>query len=38
VRVLKAILIPQVLVLCVIGAYALNNVMTNVYDRDIVVP
>src|SRR5688572_12271929 len=31
VRVPKAVLIPQILVLCVIGAYALNNVMTNVY-------
>jgi putative tricarboxylic transport membrane protein len=31
VRVPKAILIPQILVLCVIGAYALNNVMENVY-------
>jgi putative tricarboxylic transport membrane protein len=31
VRVPKAVLIPQVLVLCVIGAYALNNVMDNVY-------
>jgi putative tricarboxylic transport membrane protein len=31
VRVPKSILIPQVLVLCVIGAYALNNIMTNVY-------
>ena len=31
VRVPKAILIPQILVLCVIGAYALNNVMDNVY-------
>jgi putative tricarboxylic transport membrane protein len=27
----KSILIPNVLVLCVIGAYALNNVMANVY-------
>jgi putative tricarboxylic transport membrane protein len=31
VRVPKAVLIPQILVLCVIGAYALNNVMSNVY-------
>src|SRR5262245_7570052 len=31
VRVPKAILFPQVLLLCVIGAYALNNVMDNVY-------
>jgi putative tricarboxylic transport membrane protein len=31
VRVPKAILIPQILLLCVIGAYALNNVMDNVY-------
>jgi putative tricarboxylic transport membrane protein len=31
VRVPKAILFPQVLLLCVIGAYALNNVMENVY-------
>jgi putative tricarboxylic transport membrane protein len=31
VRVPKAVLIPQILVLCVIGAYALNNVMDNVY-------
>src|SRR5688500_16470066 len=31
VQVPKAILIPQILVLCVIGAYALNNVMDNVY-------
>ncbi|MGH7356927.1 MAG: tripartite tricarboxylate transporter permease, partial [Candidatus Rokuibacteriota bacterium] len=31
VRVPKAMLIPVVLVLCVIGAYALNNVMENVY-------
>jgi putative tricarboxylic transport membrane protein len=31
VRVPKAVLFPQVLVLCVIGAYALNNVMENVY-------
>ncbi|MBI1736259.1 MAG: tripartite tricarboxylate transporter permease [Candidatus Rokubacteria bacterium] len=31
VRVPKAILVPNVLVLCVIGAYALNNVMSNVY-------
>jgi putative tricarboxylic transport membrane protein len=31
VRVPKAILFPQILVLCVIGAYALNNVMDNVY-------
>ncbi len=31
VRVPKAVLIPQILVLCVIGAYALNNVMGNVY-------
>ena len=30
VRVPKAILIPQILLLCVIGAYALNNVMDNV--------
>jgi putative tricarboxylic transport membrane protein len=27
----KAILFPQILLLCVIGAYALNNVMDNVY-------
>ncbi len=31
VQVPKAVLIPQILVLCVIGAYALNNVMSNVY-------
>jgi putative tricarboxylic transport membrane protein len=31
VRVPKAILFPQILLLCVIGAYALNNVMENVY-------
>jgi putative tricarboxylic transport membrane protein len=31
VRVPKSILIPNILVLCVIGAYALNNVMANVY-------
>ncbi|HEY7520459.1 MAG TPA: tripartite tricarboxylate transporter permease [Methylomirabilota bacterium] len=31
VRVPKAILIPQILLLCVIGAYALNNIMDNVY-------
>jgi putative tricarboxylic transport membrane protein len=31
VRVPKAVLVPNVLVLCVIGAYALNNVMANVY-------
>jgi len=31
VRVPKSTLIPIVLVLCVIGAYALNNVMENVY-------
>jgi len=31
VRVPKSVLIPQILVLCVIGAYALNNVMSNVY-------
>jgi putative tricarboxylic transport membrane protein len=31
VRVPKAILIPQILVLCVIGAYALNNTIDNVY-------
>jgi putative tricarboxylic transport membrane protein len=31
VRVPKSVLIPQILVLCVIGAYALNNVMANVY-------
>jgi putative tricarboxylic transport membrane protein len=31
VRVPKAILIPQILVLCVIGAYALNNTIENVY-------
>jgi putative tricarboxylic transport membrane protein len=30
-KVPKAVLIPQILVLCVIGAYALNNVMDNVY-------
>jgi putative tricarboxylic transport membrane protein len=27
----KAVLFPVVLVLCVIGAYALNNTMSNVY-------
>jgi putative tricarboxylic transport membrane protein len=31
VQVPKAVLIPQILLLCVIGAYALNNVMDNVY-------
>jgi putative tricarboxylic transport membrane protein len=31
VRVPKAILFPQILVLCVIGAYALNNTIDNVY-------
>src|SRR3972149_3524036 len=31
VRAPKAFLIPVILVLCVIGAYALNNVMENVY-------
>jgi putative tricarboxylic transport membrane protein len=31
VRVPKAILFPQILVLCVIGAYALNNTIENVY-------
>jgi len=31
VSVPKAVLIPVVLVLCVIGAYALNNIMENVY-------
>ena len=31
VRVPKSILIPNILVLCVVGAYALNNVMSNVY-------
>ncbi len=31
VQVPKAILIPQILVLCVIGAYALNNTMDNVW-------
>jgi len=31
VQVSKAILIPLILVLCVIGAYALNNTMDNVY-------
>lgn len=31
VRVPKSILVPNILVLCVIGAYALNNVMENVY-------
>jgi putative tricarboxylic transport membrane protein len=31
VQVPKAVLIPNVLVLCVIGAYALNNTMDNVY-------
>jgi len=31
VRVPKSILIPNILVLCVVGAYALNNVMANVY-------
>jgi putative tricarboxylic transport membrane protein len=31
VRVPKSILIPVILVLCVIGAYALNNTMDNVY-------
>ena len=27
----KSILFPVVLVLCVVGAYALNNTMANVY-------
>ncbi len=31
VHVPKSILIPNILVLCVIGAYALNNTMSNVY-------
>src|SRR3990167_6486876 len=31
VQVSKSILIPLILVLCVIGAYALNNTMDNVY-------
>jgi putative tricarboxylic transport membrane protein len=31
VQVPKSMLIPVVLVLCVIGAYALNNIMENVY-------
>jgi putative tricarboxylic transport membrane protein len=31
VQVPKSMLIPVVLVLCVIGAYALNNIMANVY-------
>ena len=31
VQVPKAILVPNILVLCVIGAYALNNTMDNVY-------
>jgi putative tricarboxylic transport membrane protein len=31
VRVPKAVLIPQILVLCAIGAYALNNTIDNVY-------
>jgi putative tricarboxylic transport membrane protein len=31
VQVPKSILIPQILVLCVIGAYALNNTMDNVW-------
>jgi putative tricarboxylic transport membrane protein len=31
VRVPKAILVPQILVLCTIGAYALNNTIDNVY-------
>jgi putative tricarboxylic transport membrane protein len=31
VQVSKSILIPLILVLCVIGAYALNNTMENVY-------
>ena len=31
VSVPKAVLIPVVLVLCVVGAYALNNIMENVY-------
>jgi putative tricarboxylic transport membrane protein len=31
VRVPKAILFPQILVLCAIGAYALNNTIENVY-------
>jgi putative tricarboxylic transport membrane protein len=31
VSVPKAVLIPVVLVLCVVGAYALNNIMDNVY-------
>lgn len=33
VRVPKAALFPVVLVLCVVGAYALNNTMANVYVR-----
>ncbi len=31
VQVPKSVLIPVILVLCVIGAYALNNIMANVY-------
>jgi len=31
VQVPRAVLVPNILVLCVIGAYALNNVMENVY-------
>jgi putative tricarboxylic transport membrane protein len=31
VQVPKAVLVPNILVLCVIGAYALNNVMQNVW-------
>jgi putative tricarboxylic transport membrane protein len=31
VQVPKSVLIPVILVLCVVGAYALNNVMANVY-------
>jgi putative tricarboxylic transport membrane protein len=31
VQVPKSILVPNIIVLCVIGAYALNNVMENVY-------
>jgi putative tricarboxylic transport membrane protein len=31
VRVPRSILVPNVLVLCVVGAYALNNTMDNVY-------
>ncbi|HEY4659078.1 MAG TPA: tripartite tricarboxylate transporter permease, partial [Gemmatimonadaceae bacterium] len=31
VQVPKSVLIPVVLVLCTVGAYALNNIMANVY-------